>query len=324
MPSKKPLKKHVKMSVLSDNAPEDALSDSTNLAASTGNEAHVSNTPIYASAAQIMQQETEDDMELQYSPEPAPKARLRGKGARMLKELSDYNRNATSSSDAASPEALLEGLHGTRATRKNVNNAVNNRAPSLRKSLNTKALMEAELCPDARKKKQQRKRNSIPRRKRADSTGGTSSELDEVIQEKAKVQQTRKIPRVEDVPDEMTEALRSSKAKARATKSTKNKKRKTPRLETPEWEDVEDGDEDEDYLSAEKPAYLQRPSLRGNRRSSRDGSGTLDSTADARTNAPNQEAETPKIMTSGMTWDEKKGQRPAHYLVQMSDMAYMF
>ena len=318
------VKEHVEMVVLSDSEPGDALLDRTNFAASTGNKAHVSNTSIYARAAQIVQQETEDDMDLEYSPEPPPKARLKGKGARMLKELSNHNQDAKPSSDAASPEALLEGLHRTRATRRNVNNAVNNKAPSLRKSLNTKALMKAELCPDARKKKRQRKRNPIPRQKRADSTEGTSSELDEVIQEKVKPHRTRKIPRVKDVADEMDEVLSSSKVKARATKSTKNKKRKTPRLETPEWEGVEDGHEDEEYLSAEKPAYLQQPSLRKNRRSSCIGSVTLGSTADARNNAPTQEAETPKIMTSGMTWEEKKGQRPAHFLIQMSNIAYMF
>ena len=319
MPLKEPLKKHVKMVVLSDSEPEDALSDSTNFAASTGNEADVSNTSIYARAAQVMQQETEDDMELEYSPEPAPKARLRGKGTRMLKELSDYNKDLKSSSDVASPEALLEGLHRTRATRRNVNNAVNNRAPSLRKSLNTKALMEAELCPDARKKTRQRKKNPISRRKRVESTEGSPTELDEVIQEKVKIQRTRKIPRVKDVADQMDGVLSSSKAKARATKCTKNKKRKTPRLETPEWEHVEDGDVDEEFLSAEKPAYLQQPSIRGNRRSSR-----IAPAADARTNAPDQEAETPKIMTSGMTWEEKKGQRPARYSIHMSNMTDIF
>ena len=318
MPLKKPLKKHVKMVVLSDSEPEDALSDSTNFAASTGNETDVSNTSIYARAAQVMQQETEDDMELEYSPEPAPKARLRGKGTRMLKELSDYNIDVKSSSDVTSPEALLEGLHRTRATRRNVNNAVNNRAPSLRKSLNTKALMEAELFPDARKKTRQRKKNPTSRRKRAESSEGSSTELDEVVQ-KVKIQRTRKIPRVKDVADEMDGVLSSSKAKASKSKSTKNKMRKTTKLETPEWEHVEDGDVDEEFLSAEKPAYLQQPSIRGNRRSSR-----IAPAADARTNAPDQEAETPKIMTSGMTWEEKKGQRPARYSIHMSNMTDIF
>ena len=241
-------------------------------------------------------------MEANDSMKSTPKSKP-GKGARMVKELGNHNKEVTSSSpDSQSPEALLEGLHRTRAMRQNVTNAVNDKGPATRKSLNAKALMEEALRADVVKTTQKRKKRNPPQKK--ETSRCASTELRKEPNRRPMSQRMKKLIKVED-PDEENEEARSVLGrKAAATKPAKNKKRP---LQFGLSEDDSMEDEDRDSLPAETSAYLQAPAIRGQRHGLRSNSIGTKATVSATLDAAPQEIISPRLTTSGMSWEEKKG-----------------
>lgn len=300
-------KKRVKFVVYSDDEPE--FLGSTK--APTANASTFTRAPHTGQYAVRGDAEMDEDQPEVEAPKPVPAARPiaeakpkpkpKGKGSRMLKELGAYNESATSSSDSESsespkpPEALMEGLHRTRAARRNVTNAMNNKALAVRKSLNAQVLMEEALRPKAPELPHKRKKKTVRHIGTPIGIDDTFSESDEGVQAKPASRRGRKTPKIEDSDQEIGGALSGLEVKVKKPKIVKVKKKKQP----PQISE-DSGEQDEDFIPAKTPAYLQPPAvIKAKRRSLRNASVVAAPTV----NAPSP----PKVTASGMTWEEKKG-----------------
>lgn len=296
--------------------------------ASTGHGVQASDTKHM----QVSRDESKDAMDqdlpelakLQAKPKAKPKARP--KKRRMVNELGNHNESPEPASDGGSPEILLEGFHRTRAARQNLNYAVTNRAAPARKSLNTRALMmevlkgkAPEVTKPGQKKDVKRKSkdndpdeglNDIEyvktrsrRGKKVPQLGDKDEEMeeaDDAFNVNVKEQQKRKASQMETSDAEMEETVVAVVIEPKATGRPKRKKI----LKLKPSRDEDSDQEDEDFLPAEANPDDEAPVTKQRRRSSR-----LDC-ANATATAFGTDQSAPRLLTSGMAWDHKKGPTP--------------
>ena len=301
-------RKYSKFVVDSDSEPEPPPKGSTQAMALTNKVGKGAEAPVDAArdrAVKAKQSKIEDEGEQEYSSKSAKtRATPKGKSSRMVKELGDLNEQANRLSECGSPEVLLEGLHRTRATRQNLNNAVNNKAPAVRKSLNNAALMEEAMSAKDVKMAGLKKKKSAKHQEEEDEIDLALRELDAKDKNaRLKAQQKKKAPQTEETDEGMEEALNALTVQAEAP--NKKKKKKAPKSETPTDEDFDD--EDEDFQPSDTPQYLQPQSKQGKRRSSRIDSAAPTSTASGKVIAPSTSTTPLETMTPMMTWEQKKG-----------------
>jgi len=275
---------------------------------------------------QVGRDKSEDamDEDLPELAKPQSKVRAKAKNRRMVNELGNHNESPEPHSDVGSPEILLEGLHRTRATRQNLDYAVNNKVAPARRSLNNRALMEEALRAKPSKVTRQGQKRGVRREPEEDDD--TEDELNDVEYVKTRSRRRNKAPQLEDTDEEMEEAhstynvngKEQQKRKASQIETTddemeeavtalivepkairRTRKKKVLKLRPSRDEDSEQ--EDEDFLPTEANPGHEAESIKQPRRSSRiDG-------ANATANAFGTNRSPPKIMTSGMAWDHKKG-----------------
>ncbi len=296
------------------------------LKASTGQAFKSSNTEDL----QVGRGESEDAMD-QDLPEPATpqakpqtKPKAKAKKRSMVNELSNHNESPEPPSDAGSPEILLEGLHRTRAARQNLNNAVNNRAAPVRRSLNTRALMKEALRVTHPRVTKSDKKKDVKREEADDDTEDELKDVEEDVKTRSrgakvipqledtdeemeeaheapnvneKEQQKRKASQIETIDDEMEDAVVATVVEPKATRRPTRKKV----LKLRPSRDEDSDQEDEDFLPIEADPDHEAQLTKQPRRSSR-----IDC-ANATTNAFGTNRSPPRPLTSGMAWDHKKG-----------------
>lgn len=242
------------------------------------------------------------------TPTPKSKLKLRGKGSRMMREIQDYNSDATDSApETGTPEQadevaeeFFEGMHLTRAMRKGVDNAVKNRAGAQRKSLNAKELMKKVLRvqPASPKKKKR-----VKRRQGEANVAAAKREASEVSQTPPNTRTKRGKSRVVESDEDMEGTPGPKPAVFKVTKRRTKQKKKTPSPEVsddPPYEE-DKGDADDTYVSKAPSTFLKPPEMRQTRQSSR-----LQGIAPALPTPEPKKPSPPKLKTSGMTWSEKK------------------
>ncbi len=318
----------VKLLVTSDDrelttAPE----DSKKLAALGDDTAQIPLQLLSASAAEPVQAGGLDDGGAQQDDEPeqAPeidpgprskpprKSKPKSRMQNMLKELEDFNElvldsnsgKDTSEKPVEVAEEFLEGLHGTRAARKGVDNAVKNRAAAQRESLNAKELMKKTLrvLPVSPKKQKRVKRlfreDSVTAAERLWRGGSEASRAaPETRKKRGKSKAVESDEDMEGTPGPKPADVEVARGR------TKQKQKKTPSPKSSD--DSPYGEEYYDVDDADVPkapsAYLKRPDIQPTRQSSR-----LRGVAPAETTPAPEKPSPPKLKTSGMTWSKKKG-----------------
>lgn len=264
--------------------------------------------------------ESEDamDQNLPESTKPPPKPKAKAKKRRMVNELGNHNESPEPRSDDGSPEILLEGLHRTRAACQSLNYAVTNRAAPARRSLHVKALMTEALRVKNCKATKPGQKKDVKRKPEDDED--TEDELNDVEYVKTRSRKRKKSPQLEETDEETEEADDASNAsvkdqqkrKASQTETTDEEMEEADyqAIRTPKRQKVlrlrpsrdEDSDQEDDaFLLAEANTDHETPSKKQPRRSSR-----IDC-ANATMNALGTNRSPPRLLTSGMAWDHKKG-----------------
>lgn len=292
------------------------------LTASTGPAVKSSNTKDL----QLGCGESEDamDQDLPEPTKPPPKPKAKAKKRRMVNELGNHNESPEPPSDDGSPEILLEGLHRTRAARQSLNYAVTNRAAPARRSLHVKALMMEALRVKNCKATKPGQKKDVKRKPEDDDD--TDDELNDVKYVKTRSRKRKKLAQLEETDEEMEEAVDASNVNVKEQQKRKASQPETTdeemeeavvatvvdyqAIRTPRRQKVlslrpsrdEDSDqEDEAFLPAEANADHEAPSKKQPRRSSR-----IDC-ANATANVFGTNRSPPRLLTSGMAWDHKKG-----------------
>lgn len=316
-------KRRIKTVILSDSDSDSAIVKRASVFPTPAMQALMSS---YSEPAGASQEKAEGDAKIEPIEPAKSKGKPKGKWSRMLKELGDHNDRPETQSDVGSPEILLEGLHRTRATRQNLRNAVNNQAPEARKSMNMKALMEEALkagpiqigpgkkkgfkhepveedIDDASSDIEEEEVKPSPRRKRRvlqrEDTEEEMGEADDAVSVEASEQQMRKDHYDVSIGLEMVEDLHAFVSKAKSPKSgTKLEKQRVLELRQSR-EEGSDDDDDDGFLPIATPDLKAQPTKAPRR--------SLRTVPPVRTVAFGTNRSQPKVMTSQMAWDDKKG-----------------
>ena len=328
------LKKRIETVISSDSESELPISgfrQAMALRAITGQAVNSSNTEDPQVGRGMSEDAMDHDLPEPATPQAKPqtKPKAKAKKRRMVDELGNHNESPEPPSEVGSPEILLEGLHRTRAARQNLNYAVNNRAAPARKSLNNKALMKEALRVINQRVTKPNKKKDVKREQADDDTEDELKDVEEDV--KTRSRRRKKVPRIEDTDEEMEEAHDAPKVN-----EEEQQQRKASQIERTDDEmeeavvamvvepkairrkkvlklrpsrDEDSDQEDEDFLPSEAYPDHEAPSTKQPRRSSR-----IDCVI-ATANAFGTNRSPPRLLTSGMAWDHKKGPIPALHFV---------